>query len=168
MVYLAWYFICSSQGETLETLTMATVCLFSAQPQLADQVPPLGHLPKVLQAMNHRNNAIPKSAIRVVHALSDNEVLINPQEPRTPEFYLCPLDNTSECQSLSPVCLYLSVLVISRDGTYSLLNRKVGFKLHFITVELTLLYNILLYNCPCFGALSCVFEPWHLWRPLAH
>ncbi|KAH0503542.1 DnaJ-like protein subfamily C member 13 [Microtus ochrogaster] len=63
-------------GETLETLTMATVCLFSAQPQLADQVPPLGHLPKVLQAMNHRNNAIPKSAIRVVHALSDNELCV--------------------------------------------------------------------------------------------
>ena len=66
------------QGETLETLTMATVCLFNAQPQLADQVPPLGHLPKVIQAMNHRNNAIPKSAIRVIHALSENEVLMNP------------------------------------------------------------------------------------------
>ncbi|XP_074170185.1 dnaJ homolog subfamily C member 13 [Rhinolophus sinicus] len=63
-------------GETLETLTTATVCLFSAQPQLADQVPPLGHLPKVIQAMNHRNNAIPKSAIRVIHALSDNELCV--------------------------------------------------------------------------------------------
>lgn len=51
------------------------MCLFSAQPQLADQVPPLGHLHKILQAMNHKNNAIPKSAIRVVHILSDNEVL---------------------------------------------------------------------------------------------
>ncbi|XP_034517714.1 dnaJ homolog subfamily C member 13 [Ailuropoda melanoleuca] len=63
-------------GETLETLTMATVCLFNAQPQLADQVPPLGHLPKVIQAMNHRNNAIPKSAIRVIHALSENELCV--------------------------------------------------------------------------------------------
>lgn len=62
------------QGETLETITTATVCLFSAQPQLADQVPPLGHLPKIVQAMNHKNNAIPKSAIRVLHILSDNEV----------------------------------------------------------------------------------------------
>uniref|UniRef100_A0A287DFT5 DnaJ heat shock protein family (Hsp40) member C13 n=1 Tax=Ictidomys tridecemlineatus TaxID=43179 RepID=A0A287DFT5_ICTTR len=66
----------SPHGETLETLTMATVCLFSAQPQLADQVPPLGHLPKVIQAMNHRNNAIPKSAIRVIHALSENELCV--------------------------------------------------------------------------------------------
>lgn len=57
---------------------MATVCLFSAQPQLADQVPPLGHLPKVIQAMNHRNSAIPKSAVRVIHVLSDNEVLLSP------------------------------------------------------------------------------------------
>lgn len=63
------------QGETLETITTATVCLFSAQPQLADQVPPLGHLHKIIQAMNHKNNAIPKSAIRVIHILSDNEVL---------------------------------------------------------------------------------------------
>lgn len=62
------------QGETLETITTATVCLFSAQPQLADQVPPLGHLHKIIQAMNHKNNAIPKSAIRVIHILSDNEV----------------------------------------------------------------------------------------------
>lgn len=61
----------------------------------------------------------------------------SPQEPRTQSLF-CPLDDTSECQSLSPVWLYLSVSVISKDGTYSLLNRKVGFKLHFITVELTL------------------------------
>ena len=26
------------QGETLETVTQATLCLFTAQPQLADQV----------------------------------------------------------------------------------------------------------------------------------
>ncbi|XP_058039929.1 dnaJ homolog subfamily C member 13 isoform X4 [Ahaetulla prasina] len=63
-------------GETLETITTATVCLFSAQPQLADQVPPLGHLPKILQAMNHKNNAIPKSAMRVIHILSDNELCV--------------------------------------------------------------------------------------------
>ncbi|KAM3822189.1 dnaJ homolog subfamily C member 13 isoform 2-T4 [Vipera latastei] len=63
-------------GETLETITTATVCLFNAQPQLADQVPPLGHLPKILQAMNHKNNAIPKSAVRVIHILSDNELCV--------------------------------------------------------------------------------------------
>lgn len=78
LVFYSLFVLYPPQGETLETLTMATVCLFSAQPQLADQVPPLGHLPKVIQAMNHRNNAIPKSAIRVIHALSENEVLINP------------------------------------------------------------------------------------------
>ncbi|KAL7976783.1 hypothetical protein Chor_008732, partial [Crotalus horridus] len=63
-------------GETLETITTATICLFNAQPQLADQVPPLGHLPKILQAMNHKNNAIPKSAMRVIHILSDNELCV--------------------------------------------------------------------------------------------
>lgn len=80
---------------------MATVCLFSAQPQLADQVPPLGHLPKVLQAMNHRNNAIPKSAIRVVHALSDNEVLI---VLKSPELRVCSV-HLMTLQSVSPCLL---------------------------------------------------------------
>ncbi|MGH0124511.1 UNVERIFIED_CONTAM: hypothetical protein FKN15_018998 [Acipenser sinensis] len=63
-------------NETLETVTTATVCLFSTQTQLADQVPPLGHLPKILQALNHKNNTIPKSSIRIIHALSDNEICV--------------------------------------------------------------------------------------------
>ncbi len=62
------------QGEALETVTTAAVCLFSSQTQLADQVPPLGHLPRVLTALHHKNNAVPKSAIRLLHVLSDNEV----------------------------------------------------------------------------------------------
>lgn len=74
MSLICFVFCVFGQGETLETVTTATVCLFSAQPQLADQVPPLGHLPKILQAMNHKNNAIPKSAMRVIHILADNEV----------------------------------------------------------------------------------------------
>uniref|UniRef100_A0A6Q2XCL8 J domain-containing protein n=1 Tax=Esox lucius TaxID=8010 RepID=A0A6Q2XCL8_ESOLU len=60
-------------GEALETVSTAAVCLFSTQTQLCDQVPPLGHLPRVLAALTHKNNAVPKSAIRVIHVLSDNE-----------------------------------------------------------------------------------------------
>ncbi|KAM8967651.1 dnaJ homolog subfamily C member 13 isoform 1-T1 [Pelodytes ibericus] len=66
----------NAHGETLETVTTATVCLFSAQPQLLDQVPPLGHLPKILQAMSHKNNAVPKCAIRVIHTMSENELCV--------------------------------------------------------------------------------------------
>lgn len=62
------------QGEALETVTTAAVCLFSTQGQLADQVPPLGHLPRILAALNHKNNAVPKSSIRLLHVLSENEV----------------------------------------------------------------------------------------------
>lgn len=65
-----------SQGEALETVTTAAVCLFSTQTQLADQVPPLGHLPRILAALNHKNNAVPKSSIRLIHVLSENEVNI--------------------------------------------------------------------------------------------
>uniref|UniRef100_A0A3P9HA59 DnaJ heat shock protein family (Hsp40) member C13 n=1 Tax=Oryzias latipes TaxID=8090 RepID=A0A3P9HA59_ORYLA len=63
-------------GEALETVTTAAVCLFSTQSQLADQVPPLGHLPRIIAALNHKNNAIPKSSIRVIHVLSDNELCV--------------------------------------------------------------------------------------------
>lgn len=66
----------ASQGEALETVTTAAVCLFSTQTQLADQVPPLGHLPRILAALNHKNSAVPKSSIRLIHVLSDNEVHI--------------------------------------------------------------------------------------------
>ncbi|MGH0172786.1 UNVERIFIED_CONTAM: hypothetical protein FKN15_063892 [Acipenser sinensis] len=50
--------------------------MLDTQTQLADQVPPLGHLPKILQALNHKNNTIPKSSIRIIHALSDNEICV--------------------------------------------------------------------------------------------
>ena len=66
------------QGEALETVTTAAVCLFSTQSQLADQVPPLGHLPRILAALNHKNNAVPKASIRLIHVLSDNEVSVVP------------------------------------------------------------------------------------------
>lgn len=62
------------QGDALETVTTAAVCLFSTQSQLADQVPPLGHLPRILAALNHKNNTVPRSSIRLLHVLSDNEV----------------------------------------------------------------------------------------------
>ncbi|KAL4623419.1 hypothetical protein GN956_G19211 [Arapaima gigas] len=63
-------------GETLETVTTAAVCLFSTQTHLADQVPPLGHLPRILAALGHKNTAIPKSSIRLIHVLSDNELCV--------------------------------------------------------------------------------------------
>lgn len=63
-------------GERLETVTTAAVCLFSTQSHLADQVPPLGHLPRILAALNHKNNAVPKSSIRLIHVLSDNELCV--------------------------------------------------------------------------------------------
>ena len=62
------------QGEKLETVTTAVVCLFSTQTQLLDQVPQLGYIPKVFTAMKDRNTAVPKSAIQICHQLAGNEV----------------------------------------------------------------------------------------------
>ncbi|KAJ8336734.1 hypothetical protein SKAU_G00379540 [Synaphobranchus kaupii] len=64
-------------GEALEMVTTAAVCLFSSQVQLADQVPPLGHLPRVLGVLGHKNNAVPKSCIRLIHALSQNQLCVH-------------------------------------------------------------------------------------------
>jgi len=65
-----------STDEVLETVTQALICLFSAQPPLADQVPALGHIPQIFQVMGSSNNAIPKSALLVIHCLSDNEMCV--------------------------------------------------------------------------------------------
>ncbi|KAG9355930.1 hypothetical protein JZ751_000774 [Albula glossodonta] len=63
-------------GEALETVTTAAVCLFSTQTQMADQVPPLGHMPRILAALGHKNNTVHKSCIRLIHALSENQAQI--------------------------------------------------------------------------------------------
>ncbi len=82
----------------METVTEACVCLFTAQPSLADQVshtlprtmqtfchsiiygpipfqvPPLGHIPRILARMKAENDAIPKACLQVTHILADSEV----------------------------------------------------------------------------------------------
>ena len=60
----------------LETVTTALVAFFSAQPAMLDQVPQLGHIPKLFKSMSSRNDIIPKSAIQVVHQLSASDVRI--------------------------------------------------------------------------------------------
>ncbi len=62
------------QGEMLETITTAIVAFFGAQQMYLDQVPQLGHIPKLFRAMKHRNDAIPATAIQIVHQLSESEV----------------------------------------------------------------------------------------------
>ena len=68
------YALVICQGEKLEMVTTATVCLFSSQTSLLDQVPSLGYIPKVFLAMREKNNAIPKSALQVCHQLAHSEV----------------------------------------------------------------------------------------------
>lgn len=55
-------------------MTQAIVCLFTAQPTMADQVPPLGHLPRIFERMNADNDAIPKACVEVVDVLSGSGV----------------------------------------------------------------------------------------------
>ncbi|XP_064598102.1 dnaJ homolog subfamily C member 13-like isoform X2 [Liolophura sinensis] len=63
-------------GEMLETVTTAVVCLFQAQSNLIDQVPQMGYIPKVFKSMTNKNDAIPKSAIQIAHQLAQNETCV--------------------------------------------------------------------------------------------
>jgi hypothetical protein len=65
------------QGETLETVTTALVCLLSTQSSLLDTIPQLGYINKVFSVMSSQNNAIPKAAIQVAHQLANNDVSIS-------------------------------------------------------------------------------------------
>ncbi|XP_031572111.1 dnaJ homolog subfamily C member 13-like [Actinia tenebrosa] len=66
----------SPDSQYLETITQAVLCLFTAQPTLADQIPGLGHIPAIFKSMGSSNNGVPKSAVQVIHVLSDNEICV--------------------------------------------------------------------------------------------
>jgi len=58
-------------------VTSGIVAFFSAQPAMLDQVPQLGHIPKVFKAMSSRNDSIPKTALQIVQQLSNSEVCMS-------------------------------------------------------------------------------------------
>ncbi|CAG2054418.1 unnamed protein product [Timema podura] len=64
--------------DLLELATSALVSLLQAQPALADQVPSLGHIPRLCRQMVlcKQHNDVPKAAILVLHQLATSEVCI--------------------------------------------------------------------------------------------
>ncbi|XP_031784415.1 dnaJ homolog subfamily C member 13 isoform X2 [Nasonia vitripennis] len=65
--------------DMLELATQALVCLLQAQPTLADQVPSLGHIPRLCRQMAVQNSQPPvyKSAILILHQLATSEICIS-------------------------------------------------------------------------------------------
>lgn len=63
----------------METVTSALCALLQAQPVLADQIPALGHIPRLCSKMAMKTNQISvhKSAILVLHQLALSENCIN-------------------------------------------------------------------------------------------
>lgn len=45
-----------------------------AQPSLLDQVPALGHIPRLLQVMPKHNDAIAGSCLQIIRQLSNSDV----------------------------------------------------------------------------------------------
>lgn len=66
----------NTDQDMLELTTQALVCLLQAQPTLADQVPSLGHIPRLCRQMAVRNSQPPvyKAAILILHQLATSEV----------------------------------------------------------------------------------------------
>lgn len=62
--------------DMLELTTQALVCLLQAQPILADQVPSLGHIPRLCRQMAVQNSqpSVYKTAILILHQLATSEV----------------------------------------------------------------------------------------------
>lgn len=60
----------------LELTTQALVCLLQTQPTLADQVPSLGHIPRLCRQMAVQNGqpSVYKTAILILHQLATSEV----------------------------------------------------------------------------------------------
>lgn len=61
------------EKDALDTSTSALVALLHAQPNLADAIPVLGHIPKFFTQLSSQ----PKSALKVLHQLSLSEVSEN-------------------------------------------------------------------------------------------
>ncbi|XP_066599154.1 dnaJ homolog subfamily C member 13 isoform X2 [Prorops nasuta] len=65
--------------DMLELTTQALVCLLQAQPNLADHVPSLGHIPRLCRQMAVHNGqpSIYKTAILILHQLALSEICIS-------------------------------------------------------------------------------------------
>ncbi|GJQ87934.1 putative dnaJ homolog subfamily C member [Trypoxylus dichotomus] len=66
-------------AEQLEMSTTALCALLQAQPTLSDLVPAMGHIPRLCRQMgtNIRQICVPKSAIQILHALSNNNICVS-------------------------------------------------------------------------------------------
>ncbi|XP_012285401.1 dnaJ homolog subfamily C member 13 isoform X2 [Orussus abietinus] len=68
-----------TDSDLLELTTQALVSLLQAQPSLADQVPSLGHIPRLCRQMATLNSQPPvyKAAILIMHQLATSEICIS-------------------------------------------------------------------------------------------
>lgn len=60
------------EKEALDVSTEALICLLNAQPNLADSVPVLGHIPKFFTQLSVQ----PKSALKILHQLALSEICV--------------------------------------------------------------------------------------------
>ena len=76
-------------------VTSGIVAFFTAQPAMLEQVPQLGHIPKVFKAMSSRNDSIPKTALQIVQQLTNSEVCMRS----------CLSTCLCSCMFISEVCM---------------------------------------------------------------
>ncbi|KAK2150998.1 hypothetical protein LSH36_380g05005 [Paralvinella palmiformis] len=84
----------NTNGEVLEVITASIVAFFTSQSSMLDQIPQLGHIPKILRAMSNKNDVIPKSALQITHQLAGSEVCIRAM---------------SQCECIGPIKTAMSI-----------------------------------------------------------
>ena len=78
----------SPDGQVLEMVTTALVCFLIHHTALADQIPPLGHIPRIFTLMTPKNASINKSCVDVLLPMADSEVCVR---------------TIAKCKSLDPL-----------------------------------------------------------------
>ena len=78
----------SPDGQVLEMVTAALVCFLVHHSALADQIPPLGHIPRIFTLMTPKNASINKSCVDVLLPMTESEVCVR---------------TIAKCKSLNPL-----------------------------------------------------------------
>jgi DnaJ homolog subfamily C member 13 len=71
-----WVDVCNrklEEGERLEQLTRALALLFNSQPLLLENIPSMGTLPQLLQALSSKKDSIAGSALQVLNQVVGND-----------------------------------------------------------------------------------------------
>ena len=104
----------SPDGQVLEMVTTALVCFLVHHTTLADQIPPLGHIPRIFTLMTPKNASINKSCVDVLLPMAESEVCVR---------------TIAKCKSLNPLITAMKtrndIILPANEVISKLLDRNI-------------------------------------------